>query len=344
MSKFQDFDKKFNSYTQAIKDGDVETAYAILTENKSVLEAVANNSENTVHHFFELGYLGPSAEKIYNLLVENVHETKKDRIFEKGVRSWSFFLEYAKLHPKSNVDEKKADPEIENRTWFLKTVLIDILRSENPNKVSLFSLYPDLDGEIELDEFEVSEFYEAAMMYAREHDIAPIDIITPMVKYTDYLYYFLSGEEYEKLFKYFFDRLTDEDKNTLKVLINAKEVKSLDDLNNLAYLANCISDNPVENPGVSESLAEEIKSLAEAIQTKNDDLINEEYGLRESLSGKIDYSIEDDDLIDAQEEALEKQINEMTEKTRTELKEMRQLYKGKMQSAIFGVLIKDSTN
>jgi hypothetical protein len=263
--------------------------------------AVANNSENTRKNLFELGYIGPEARKIFDIIVANVLPEKHSTILEyrtaEGFQAitWELVVEYAATHAQCKTVEKINDTDNENRDWFLNSALPDILKSENPNTKNLYYM----DSELDADTVSTLEYYVEAMNYAKRIYVNHFNIIERMIQNPVFLYYFLTGDEYQMLFAYCFESLSEDEKHTLieKILISVPA--SAEDFTNLLTLFRRIVNSQI--PEIPEERVEELIYMSRLILSQTDVLknrIDHEYYV---LLCDLPYDTEDDEFNEKEE-------------------------------------------
>lgn len=334
--KFKSLETDYDNYCNAIRNGDIETAYLILIENSYVLDAVANNSENSRIKIFELGFLGDSAKKIFDLIINAVHETKISRIIGNVKIDWESVLEYAKNNERISVQQKSVDQsELEFENWLIDTVITDILTAENPNKKNLFHMYPHIDLDY-VNSMDVETYYEHVFNFIKTKNINIFKVFNVIIDNPGYLYYFLSGDEYEKYFKIFFENLSLNDRYEIYESIldlsfqnreHILEIKHV--VKHLNIHVNEGNDNSEENKENEETIFELFKEVEEKIDELESDkrfLIKEKSYqiLKKMKKTKKELNDEENDLFEA---SVNKKVYlEMSDRI-TETEKLQDLYR-----------------
>lgn len=270
---FKNYEAELNECIDAIDNGNVEKAYSILYNNPYVREGISNNSENTVVRIFRLGYLGEAGKKIFDMMVQSVHETKRDRIFGGNKIEWENILEWAKRNAKREPSEiekqsiqlqKSQREEREMDRWLIDSVLSEILTSEKPNFKNLYHIIPGVN----IDNMDIETYYSLIFDFIRKRHIPAELIITCLIKNPGYLYYFLSGNEFEMYFREYFDALNENQRQGFFTKILESQYKTDDELLDIRYLARRLRNREVDSlllEETSESDLQRLKKLSKLI-------------------------------------------------------------------------------
>jgi len=333
MSKFANLEENFNKYSEYIDNGDVESAKKILLDNYPMIpKTVANNSETTRRHLFYLGSLGNKAKEIFDILVENIDETKKERILGIPQLTWEDVKDY-KFHTLQYSVAPRISEKTENAKWFLDVVLNDMLTSDNPNTKYLKTMYPDEEFDLDM---EVLEYYKQCIRYAVENNVDAVEMIKVMIKKFKFLYYFLCGEEYEILFKSFFDKLSESQRITLIELAMNIKGKSEEDILGIIYLLRKLDYNDSENKVFISNYSTDLFKIVESINLKSkeySDNVVDEYN-RLLDEGYVETEDFDDDHADELREKFRKLASDKFASSKTEIDNLKEEYNELLLSAI----------
>lgn len=241
MSKFANLEENLDLFQSLIRSRKFREAKQLLEDNYPILpETIINNSESSGASLCNLKYysIGSAdekiAEEIFNMLAENIHDSKVWRVFGGPVKSWNLIP--ARRHdPGLREIATSADPKVENANWFIDVVLYDMLTSESPNMKLLSTMFPDTDYG-NLDEMDLLDYYKLCMEYAREQSVDAYRVVSMMVKDTQFLNYFLSGNEYTELFEEYFNVLTETQKTSLQTRLLSNLPETQDKIVGVIYL------------------------------------------------------------------------------------------------------------
>lgn len=288
MTLVKDYGAKLDECINAIDFGVASVAYEILCQNPYVRMKIANQHKDLLRRLYSLGYMGYEGEKIFNIIIESIENEEDIPVVDSHPITWNDVLKIAEQNPRVSHElenKKKLEKEkLQMDTWLVKVVLSEILCSESPNFKNLYHMIKDIDADLVMG-IDIETYYSMVFDFIRKRNIPAIVIVNELIKNTDYLYYFLSGKEYEMYFKEYIESLTPIEIDMIYDRIIKYPYKQPSDLVNIRYLVARIFKSEVDS--LSDHVPDE--QYLEGICNVARHLLEEEKELMYQLHERWDY-------------------------------------------------------